>query len=369
MVKTRTRLNTLGRETKEKKKGIGPSDDACMEVDAQTVNQEAQKAKGQKSIVKDIPEFHNNYLSWVDYTNVRELDNPRPSRINRDDDVAGEGSHDEIRVEEDVVGGVDTMGKTIEPSVVIEKSISDIGEDVPEEDSIDVSQADEIVTVGVKSPNGDALGKNVKPSIEDIMHGLKDGSTTRGYVLESHVDDCGKDTVDEGMDADIPSVVDPDHVITKAADEGVTPSVNDTDAETAGNMERPTGEQGVDDTMDTDIQEVIHEDTGQKKSKKRKHQKNTDVGKSSKPKKKLSKEERATKKARKVERRARRVAQEDVDVDDDVHEEVEDRIQKHEVPPIMHTTIDDDWLPEHELQGDNAEETQESDELQGDDWP
>ncbi|GAA0140518.1 hypothetical protein LIER_01848 [Lithospermum erythrorhizon] len=52
MVKTRRGLNTLGKSTKGKKKGVGPSDDKCIEVEALVVNQEAQKAEGQKSKVK-----------------------------------------------------------------------------------------------------------------------------------------------------------------------------------------------------------------------------------------------------------------------------------------------------------------------------
>ncbi|GAA0145421.1 hypothetical protein LIER_36126 [Lithospermum erythrorhizon] len=114
MVKTRRGLNTSGKATKGNKKGVVPSDDTCMDVEYLIVNQEVQKAKRQKSTIKgkgskthvftsmeddqvfcptpirslppfnatygvvhgEIPKVHNNYLPWVDYTNVRELDNP-----------------------------------------------------------------------------------------------------------------------------------------------------------------------------------------------------------------------------------------------------------------------------------------------------
>ncbi|GAA0174288.1 hypothetical protein LIER_27712 [Lithospermum erythrorhizon] len=154
------------------------------------------------------------------------------------------------------------------------------------------------------------------------------------------------------MDANIPSVVDTELVIAKVADEGVTPSVTDTDAETVGHMERPTIGQGIDDTVDADIQEVIPDDFGQKKkSKKRKHKKSADVGESSLPKKKLSKEEGAAKKARKVERRARRVVQKAADVEaaeDDVPEEAEESIPEQVRPSVVQPAIDDEWLLEHE---------------------
>ncbi|GAA0153941.1 hypothetical protein LIER_12059 [Lithospermum erythrorhizon] len=118
------------------------------------------------------------------------------------------------------------------------------------------------------------------------------------------------------MDPNIPSDIDTESVNAKAADVGVTPSLTDSDVETAANMERPT--------------EVISKDTGQKKrSKKRKHKKSVDAGESSVPKKKLSKEERTAKKARKAEGRGRRVAQKEADAEaaeDNVPEEAEESV-------------------------------------------
>ncbi|GAA0169550.1 hypothetical protein LIER_24006 [Lithospermum erythrorhizon] len=288
-----------------------------MEVDAQIVNQEAQKAKGQKSTIKgkrlkapvsssmeddqvlsptpirslhpfnstygvihgEIPDVHNNYLSLIDYIHVRELNNPRPSRINRDDDVGGERSNDEIRVEEDVIGEVvtrifeegvndsscaemldaanvsdppDTTGKTAEPSIVSEKSAGEISKDVPKGDGEDVSHVD-TMTEGVEVPSTKGLGVDVNPSVEDTLDWLKDSTLSRGDVMKSFVDDSIKDIVDEGMHADLPSVFDTKPVIVKATGEGVIPSVTNTVVETAGSMERPTVSQGIDDTLNADI--------------------------------------------------------------------------------------------------------------------
>ncbi|GAA0183441.1 hypothetical protein LIER_30850 [Lithospermum erythrorhizon] len=243
----------------------------------------------------------------------------------------------------------DTSGKTTEPSVASEKSASDVGKDVLEGDGVDVSHVD-TVTEDMDVPSTERLGVDVNPSVEDMLEGLKNSAPTGGDVLEPNVDDSGKDPVVEGMDTDIPTVVDTEPVIAKAADEGVIPSVSDKDVETARNIERPTIGQGVDDTMDANIQEVIPEDVGQKKkSKKTKHKKSADAGESFVPKKKLSKEERVVKKARKSERRARRVAQEAAK-----EEEV--------VPPVTQPAVDDEWLPEHEPQrGDSQEKVQDSD--------
>ncbi|GAA0143876.1 hypothetical protein LIER_04456 [Lithospermum erythrorhizon] len=112
--------------------------------------------------------------------------------------------------------------------------------------------------------------------------------------------------------------------------------------------------------------EVISEDVGQKKkSKKRKHKKSADDGESFVPKKTLSKEERAAKKSRKAEMRARRVAQKAADTEaaeDDVPEEVEEFVPKEVRPSVIQPYVDDEWLPEHEPHGDNADEkAQESD--------
>ncbi|GAA0153203.1 hypothetical protein LIER_11501 [Lithospermum erythrorhizon] len=114
----------------------------------------------------------------------------------------------------------DRTGKTDEPSFVSEASADDFGENVSGGDGVDVSQVDEIVTEEVKSPSDVDLDKDVvEPSVKDAMHGLKGDSTSGGDVLQPTVDDSAKDNVIEGMDFDIPSVVDTEPVTTKAAGE------------------------------------------------------------------------------------------------------------------------------------------------------
>ncbi|GAA0150056.1 hypothetical protein LIER_09080 [Lithospermum erythrorhizon] len=222
-------------------------------------------------------EIYNNYLPWVDYKNVRELDNPRARFDVEDDDVGGEKSHDEINIEEDAI---EEEGKTTELSI---------------------------------------------GSVEPVKADVGSGATASGAA---------------------------EPVTAKATDDGVTPSVTDMDAETAGNLERPSIGQDGTDTFDDDIQEVILEDAGQKKkSKKRKHNKSDDVGKSHVPKKKLSKEEKAAKKAKRDERRARRAAQEAGHV-----EAVEEDMPEEVRPSVVQPDVDDEWLPEDEPQGDKADE-------------
>ncbi|GAA0184563.1 hypothetical protein LIER_31851 [Lithospermum erythrorhizon] len=199
----------------------------------------------------------------------------------------------------------DTMGKTVEPSIVSDKSVDDVGKDTPEGDGVDGLHAD-MVTEGVEVPSTKGLGVNVNPNVEDTLNRVKDSTPSGGDVLRPSIDDSVKDTVAKGMDANIPSVVDTEPVTAKVVDEGVIPSVFDKDTETVGNIEEPTVGRGVDDTMDANIQEVIPKDGGQKKkSKKRKHKKSVEAGESSVPKKNLSKEERAGKRARKAERKAK----------------------------------------------------------------
>ncbi|GAA0185509.1 hypothetical protein LIER_32797 [Lithospermum erythrorhizon] len=119
------------------------------------------------------------------------------------------------------------------------------------------------------------------------------------------------------------------------------PSVTDIEAETAGNMERPSVGHGVDHTLDDDIHEVIPDDVGPKmKSKKRKHKNNVDAGESS-----------LSKKARKAERWARRTAQEVAH-----NEAVKDNVPEEVRPSIVQPTVSDEWLPGNEPQGDNADE-------------
>ncbi|GAA0144955.1 hypothetical protein LIER_36041 [Lithospermum erythrorhizon] len=283
MVKTRRGVNTSGKTTKGKKKCVGTSDDICMQIDPPIVNVKAQKGKEQKLKAK-----------W---------------------------------------------SKT---------PVSTVGEDVLKGDGVDVSEVDEVVTEGVKIPSAEDLGDKVESSVKDTIHGLKGDSTSGGDVLKPTVDDFVKDTMVEGMDAAIPNVVDTELVTAKAADGGDIPSVTDTNAETAGKEERPIVGQGVDGTLDADIQEVIPKDDGRKKkSKKRKHKKSVEAGETSEPKKKLSKEERATKRARKAERKAKRDTEKAAEVEateDDVPEEAEESVPEYVMPSVTQPTVDDECI-------------------------
>ncbi|GAA0184206.1 hypothetical protein LIER_31494 [Lithospermum erythrorhizon] len=105
----------------------------------------------------------------------------------------------------------------------------------------------------------------------------------------------------EGMDIDIPSATDTANMIVEPADEGVIPSVVDTRAETAEGVERTTVGQGVNDTLDADIEDVVPE-------------------------------------------------------------EAVDHVPEEEVPPVMQPTVSAKWLPKHEQGGNAKEEDHESDE-------
>ncbi|GAA0167475.1 hypothetical protein LIER_22401 [Lithospermum erythrorhizon] len=221
MVRTRRGVNTPGKATKGKKNGGGPSDDACMVVEPPVVDEGAQDMKGRKSKAKGSQAPASMSTSKLEepmfyptpyYTNVRELDNPRASVVNRDDDVGGEDSHDEFLAQENVIGEViapiveekvidssyaetsdttdvlepsiiptvdDTTGKTVEPSLVLEKATNGAGDNVPEGDSVDVSHAEKMVTEEVVMPSTEGLGVFVDPSVKDTLDGLKDSTPRR----------------------------------------------------------------------------------------------------------------------------------------------------------------------------------------------
>ncbi|GAA0165754.1 hypothetical protein LIER_40049 [Lithospermum erythrorhizon] len=99
----------------------------------------------------------------------------------------------------------------------------------------------------------------------------------------------------------------------------VTPTVVNTVAGVAGLLEEriePTVVEGVADTLDANIE------------------------------KKRSKEERVAKRAARKARKATKKA-----VEDEVQE-----VEKEQVPPAVQPIVSDEWLPEHEQQGDNVEE-------------
>ncbi|GAA0184205.1 hypothetical protein LIER_31493 [Lithospermum erythrorhizon] len=159
------------------------------------------------------PEIHNNYLPWVDYTYVLELDNPRPSLVNQDDDVGGEEFQGEISVEEDVIGKVttpiveekvidssvadvistadmlepfvipsvvDTTSKTTDSSLVSKKAVNVDGDNVPEGDSVELSHTKKTETEEVVMLSTEGLGVFIYPSDKDTLDGLKDSTPSGG---------------------------------------------------------------------------------------------------------------------------------------------------------------------------------------------
>ncbi|GAA0175214.1 hypothetical protein LIER_28438 [Lithospermum erythrorhizon] len=220
------------------------------------------------------PKIDNFYLSWVDYTNVRNADID-----DRDADIRGDESHSKIPTKEDVVE---------EPIAPIVKG------------RVGDSTCADVVDL-LEHPAGpsaaDSIGKTVEPSnmsvnIGDVGSGFD--NPEGGSVDVSSTDDT---MTDAGKQA--------------SAERSVR------------RRTEPTVGEGVDDTLNVDIEELeIPEDAGQekKKSKKRKHKRSADVGERFEPKKKLSKEERAAKRARRAEEKAKKATEKAAD-DDVVAEE------------------------------------------------
>ncbi|GAA0171675.1 hypothetical protein LIER_25654 [Lithospermum erythrorhizon] len=235
MVKTRKGLNTSGKASKGKKKEVGTSDDGSMVLEPSVMNNRVQKAKGRRSksqfpatnmedekvlspmplrsippiliddesTMEETPAIHNNYLPWVDYTKVREIEKPISSMDNvDDDDIGGEKSHDEIIVEEDVIEEEDAsiveervidsscvvMSETAgmsEPSVM--PSVNDSSNMAGEPSVIsksgraavegNVSVVEDMVTENGEKPSIEGLGANVDPSVKDTMDGWKDSTS------------------------------------------------------------------------------------------------------------------------------------------------------------------------------------------------
>ncbi|GAA0164970.1 hypothetical protein LIER_40014 [Lithospermum erythrorhizon] len=266
------------------------------------------------------PLIHNFYLPWVDYTNVRELNNPKHSFVSHDDDdVKVDESHDEIPTMQDVIGEAttpiveervtesscakvtcatevsepsvlptidNTTGKIVEPSFVSEKSADVASDDNLKWGNVDVSHVDDMVTEEVKIPSTEGLGDSIDLSVKDNMNGMKESAPTKGDVVRSTVIDIINDhVIIEGMDVVIPSASGFELVTARSTGVDETPSVTDSCAETADLPEVrtiPTIGQGVADTLNTDVEELIPEDAGQeKKSKKKKHKAGADAGESS----------------------------------------------------------------------------------------
>ncbi|GAA0169910.1 hypothetical protein LIER_24290 [Lithospermum erythrorhizon] len=203
-------------------------------------------------------------------------------------------------------------------------------------------------TTDVEVSNKEGSDANINPSVEDTLNGLKDSTPLWGAVMRPFVDDSIKNTGADNMDVDIPSVADIEPVTAEAI-KNMTPSVTNTGAETVG-------QDGI-DTVDADVKDVIHEKAIREtmKFKKRRLRKLVDSAETYKPKKKLSKEERASNRARKAERRARKVAEAKTTEDNDVEEVVPEETEEA-IPPVDQPSVDDEWLPEHEPQGDNEDD-------------
>ncbi|GAA0161588.1 hypothetical protein LIER_17868 [Lithospermum erythrorhizon] len=148
--------------------------------------------------------------------------------------------------------------------------------------------------------------------------------------------------------------------VADVSDPSVKPSVEDTTGKTTEPSVVPDKSVGdvSEDVPEGDGVDVSHADM-KKKSKKRKYKKSVDAGESSVPKKKLSKEERSAKKARKAEGRVRRITQKAAYTEiskDHVPEEAEESVPEEVKPFVVQPAVDDEWLPEHKPQGDNADE-------------
>ncbi|GAA0151560.1 hypothetical protein LIER_10258 [Lithospermum erythrorhizon] len=137
---------------------------------------------------------------------------------------------------------------------------------------------------------------------------------------------------------DAPSVIGTGEVATENIGEGLVPVIDDTGDEAAdlpNEKTKPTVPTGVEAIL-IDVEIEIPENDGKKKYKKRKQKpgarKNgANVGEASEPKKKLNKDERATKKARKA---AKKAADEKAG-DEDVQEEAEEHVIEESCPPIL----------------------------------
>ncbi|GAA0163615.1 hypothetical protein LIER_19436 [Lithospermum erythrorhizon] len=265
MVKTRGGVNTSGKATKGKKDGKS-SDDASRVAEPPVVEVEAQNVNGSippvETTQEAAPQIHIFYLPWVYYTNVQNLDNPRPEGFGDSscadvDDVADVSEHTTAPS----VG--DSKGKTAELTNIY-VNVNDVGIviDNPKEGDVNMSSVGDIMTEVRGRPSSEDLVENVTPSVRD-----------------TYMDDV------EVMGFYVPSATGTEDVIARLADNDVAPSVVDINAEEV----------------------EIPENAGQenKKSKKRNHKsgaerRNVYAGEPSEPKKKLSKEEKAAKKARRT---------------------------------------------------------------------
>ncbi|GAA0171914.1 hypothetical protein LIER_25845 [Lithospermum erythrorhizon] len=198
-----------------------------------------------------------------------------------DDDVDGEKSHDEINIEENVIGEEDTpiiqervsdysatevtdiadvvepsitttvkdiKGNTAEPFVISEEHVEINYGSAPGD--VIVSCVEDMMIENIEGPSTEGLGVNVDTSVKDTVDGMKDSTSIGGDVLQPSVNDSVIDTGMKGIDANIPSVEDVKNATVEAT-KNVTLSVIDIGVDTV--------DQDGDDTLNVDVEDVIPE--------------------------------------------------------------------------------------------------------------
>ncbi|GAA0147466.1 hypothetical protein LIER_07155 [Lithospermum erythrorhizon] len=165
-----------------------------------------------------------------------------------DDDVGGEKSHDEIKIDENVIGEEDTL--------IIEERVSDSS-------TAEVIDITDVLEPSVTTFDKDSKGKTAEPSIISVEHvDFNSCSGVAGDVSVLCAEDMmtenveGPSTEGLGMDANIPLVEDVEPATVETT-ENVTPSVIDTGADTIG--------QDGDDILNVDVEDVILDKACQKK--------------------------------------------------------------------------------------------------------
>ncbi|GAA0165868.1 hypothetical protein LIER_21158 [Lithospermum erythrorhizon] len=315
----------------------------------------------------EAPAIHNNYLPWVDYTNVRELDNSRSSDIhNADDDVGDEKVYTEINNEEmveEVAEEPIVEDRVLDSSYVamsdtaglIRSSVKPSVNDRCEPSTVNESVEDDVEDCGPTSENVMAnADKGPDHAAEDVVPDVAEEPSTEGLEImkEPSVKNTFNDTTvpddllktsdaGESMSSDIPSV---------SATKPATEEAHGDDA------------QGDTNTLNED---TVFSSPETKKSKKRKLKKISEAG-PSEP--KLSKEEKVAKKARRAEKRARKAArrsQRVSEADATTEKEVEETVAEETevIPPVMHTSVDEEWLPDQEQQANDPHEDSDEEDV------
>ncbi|GAA0184252.1 hypothetical protein LIER_31540 [Lithospermum erythrorhizon] len=174
---------------------VETSSDPCRNNETQVVEVEAQNVKRQKNLLpldttqEMAPRQPTLYFPWVDVTNVRETENPRPDAEGCNADVGGNKPHSAIPTKGD------SIGEAIPP--IVEGRFDD------------PSHAE--VGDAVERPSAEDLVETVTPIVKDI-----DVENAEGMELIG-----------------IPSTAGTDDLTVGHAEDDVTPSAADTGAKTA----------------------------------------------------------------------------------------------------------------------------------------